>query len=327
MLRLFTACVLLLPLSAAAMEFKISTLYPDGTAAVNRLKEAGKQLEKETDGRVSLRIYAGGTMGDDRAVQRRIRIGQLHGSLAQAGAFASSYKDSQILNLPLAFRSLDEVDHVRAELDPLIRDGFEDNGWVVFGPMDGGFAYLMSRNPVASVSDLQRQKVWLPAGDTGSAMAAREFGISPVVLNLGAVLTSLQTGVIDAFAAPAVPALTLQWYTRVSHFTEMPLLYTYGVLALGKQHVERLSDEDQVTLRRVLSEAAADLDNAERAGNRRAMEALRGQGLEPVEPNAEQLREWRTLARQATDRLVEGGEISEDMLARLNALLDEYRGD
>lgn len=329
LLRLFTACVLLslLPLSAAAMELKISTVYPDGTAAVNRLKEAGKRLAEETDGRVTLRVYAGGTMGDDRAVQRRIRIGQLHGSLAQAGAFASSYKDSQILNLPLAFRSLDEVDHVRAELDPVIREGFERNGWVMFGPMDGGFAYLMSRNPVASVSDLQRQKVWLPAGDTGSAMAAREFGISPVVLNLGAVLTSLQTGVIDAFAAPAVPALTLQWYSRVSHYTDMPLLYTYGVLVLGKQHVERLSDEDQATLRRVLSDTAAEMDEAERAGNRRAMEALQGQGLEPVEPDADQLREWRKLARQATDRLVDGDEISEEMLARLNALLDEYRGD
>ena len=327
LLRLLTACVLLLPLSLGAMELKISTLYPDGTAAVNRLKEAGKQLAEESDGRVSLRIYAGGTMGDDRAVQRRIRIGQLHGSLAQAGAFASSYKDSQILNLPLAFRSLEEVDHVRAELDPVIRDGFEDNGWVVFGPVDGGFAYLMSRDPVASVSDLQRQKVWLPAGDTGSAVAAREFGISPVVLNLGAVLTSLQTGVIDTFAAPAVPALTLQWYTRVSHLTEMPLLYTYGVLALGKQHVDRLSDEDQATLRRVLSETADEMNRAERADNQRAMEALKGQGLEVVEPSAEQLQEWRKLARQATDRLVSDGEISEDMLARLNALLDEYRGN
>ena len=324
--RLALAGLISLPVSAAAMELKISTLYPDGTSAVNALRAAGKQLAEETDGRVSIRVYAGGTMGDDRAVQRRIRIGQLHGQLAQAGAFASHYKDSQILNLPLSFRSLEEVDHVRETLDPMIREGFEDNGWVVFGPVDGGFAYLMTRNPVASVADLRRQKVWLPAGDSGSAMAAREFGVSPVVLNVGAVLTSLQTGTIDAFAAPAVPALTLQWYSRVNHFTDMPLLYTYGILALGKQHVERLSDEDQATLRRVLTDAFAEMDRKERADNQRAMQALKAQGLEPVEPNDEQLSEWRKLADQATDRLVEGGQVSADMLERLNTLLDEYRG-
>ena len=322
---LFALPLLLAGQSLGATELKISTLYPDGTSAVTALREAGKRLSEETDGRVSIRVYPGGTMGDDGAVQRRIRIGQLHGQLAQAGAFSSFYKDSQVLNLPLAFRSLDEVDHVRETLDPVIREGFEDNGWVVFGPVDGGFAYLMSRNPIATVADLRRQKLWLPAGDSGSAMAAREFGVSPVVLNVSAVLTSLQTGVIDAFAAPAVPALTLQWYSRVSHYTEMPLLYTYGILALGKQHVERLSDEDQATLRRVLTETFEDMDRNERAGNERAMQALQAQGLEPVTPDGDALAEWRRLSGQATDRLVEGGQISQEMLDRLNGLLDEYR--
>ncbi len=324
--RIVSLIVLMLPFAGVtAFELKISTLYPDGTASVTRLKQAGEELAQKTDGRVTLRVYAGGVMGDDRAVQRRIRIGQLHGMMAQGGAFASYYRDSQVLNLPLVFRSYEEVDHVRKTLDPVIRQGFEDNGWVVFGPADGGFAYLMTVNPVASVADLQRQKVWLPANDSGSAMAVKEFDVSPVVLNIGAVLTSLQTGVIDAFAAPPVAALTLQWYTRVGHLTDMPLLYTYGVLAIGKQHLARISDEDQQVLREVLTTAFAELDRAERQGNREAFAAVKAQGLEVVTPNAEQLAEWRARSQRATERLVENGEISQGMLDRLNGLLNDFR--
>ena len=205
MLRLATVLVALLPLVAsAATTLKISTLYPDGTTIVTGLKNAGKEIADKTEGRVKLKIYPGGVMGDDRAVERKIRIGQLHGMIAQGGAFASAYKDSQILNVPLAFNNYDEVDAVRAELDPVIEQGLEQGGWVSFGLVDGGFAYVMSENPVKSLDDLRDQKLWLPANDEASAKASKAFELSPIMLNIGAVLTSLQTGAINAFAAPPV---------------------------------------------------------------------------------------------------------------------------
>lgn len=317
--------LLMLPVLTPAMELKISTLYPDGTTAVNALRDAGEQIKEQTDGRVSLRIYPGGVMGDDRAVQRRIRIGQLHGALAQGGAFARIYTDSQILNLPLVFRTLDEVDHVRETLDPLIRDGFRENGWEVFGPADGGFAYVMSVDPVATVADLREQKVWLPSNDPAGATAARIFGVSPVVLDVGAVLTSLQTGVIDTFVAPPVAALTLQWYGRANHLTDVPLLYTYGMLGIGGQHFSRLSEADQKAVRAILNETFAKMDRREREGNLQAYEAVTGQNLEVVTPSDEQLAEWRAYADKATARLVEQGEVSQQMVDRIHALLEDYR--
>lgn len=133
--------------------------------------------------------------------------------MAQGGAFARYYRDSQILNVPLTFNNYAEVDAAREQLDPLIKQGLEDNGWVSFGLVDGGFAYIMSGQPVRSLDDLRAQKLWLPSGDSASANAAATLNLSPIVLNIGGVLTSLQTGAIDAFAAPPVAALTLQWYS------------------------------------------------------------------------------------------------------------------
>ncbi|ASK34716.1 C4-dicarboxylate ABC transporter [Alcanivorax sp. N3-2A] len=325
-LNMFAALILVLPLAAnAATTLKISTLYPDGTAVVKALKSAGETIEKETDGRVSLKIYPGGVMGDDRAVQRKIRIGQLHGQMAQGGAFARAWPDSQILNMPLTFNNYEEVDAVREQLDPVIEKGLEEHGWVTFGLVDGGFAYVMSAKPVKSVQDLRDQKLWLPAADTASAEAAKTLGLSPIVLNIGAVLTSLQTGAINAFAAPPVAALTLQWYSRVDYVTDLPLLYTYGVLAIDKRHFGKLSEADQKVVHRVLDARFDDIDRDSREQNRAAFQAIQKQGLETVTPSDEQRAEWKRYADKATAELVREGQITQPMLDRLNQALSDYR--
>ncbi|MCG8392094.1 MAG: TRAP transporter substrate-binding protein DctP [Pseudomonadales bacterium] len=326
MLRLATVLVALLPLVAsAATTLKISTLYPDGTTIVTGLKKAGKEIAEQTDGRVKLKIYPGGVMGDDRAVERKIRIGQLQGLVAQGGAFANAYKDSQILNVPLAFNNYDEVDAARAELDPVIQDGLEEGGWVSFGLLDGGFAYVMSEKPVKSLEDLRNQKLWLPANDEASAKAASAFELSPIMLNIGSVLTSLQTGAINAFAAPPVAALTLQWYSRVNYVTDMPLLYTFGLLGIHQKYFKRLSAEDQQVVRTVLESTLDKLDAQSRQENQSAFAAVQQQGLEVVTPTDAQHQEWKSYAERATNELVEEGEISQAMLDRLNAILAKQR--
>lgn len=324
MLRILCLIVLCFPALASAMTLRISTLYPEGTSVVSALRAASDEIEKQTEGRVSLRIFPGGVMGDDRAVQRKISIGQLHGALAQGGAFSRFYRDSQVLNLPIAFRSYDEVDHVRKTLDPVIRKGFLDNGWVVFGPVDGGFAYVMSQSKVDSVAALRQQKLWLPANDSGSEKAARVFGISPIMLSVGTVLTSLQTGAIDAFAAPPVAALTLQWHSRVKHMSEVPLLYTYGMLGISNKYFSSLTPADQKVVEQVLGDAFAKMDDDSRQENLQAYQAIQ-QSLSMVMPTDEQLAEWRSFADKATTQLVADGEISKAILDQLNALLIEHR--
>lgn len=318
----------LLPFTAqAATTLKLSTLYPDGTSVVKRIKQAGSAIEEQTEGRVKLKLYPGGTMGDDKAVQRKIRVGQLHGAIAQGGAFSRYYKDSQIYNMPMAFRTYDEVDYVRERLDPVLREGFEESGWITFGFIDGGFAYLMSNEPVRTVDQAREQKIWLPANDPLSATLADELDISPIQLNIGNVLTSLQTGAIDAFVSPPVAALTLQWHSRVQYLTDMPLMYTYGMLAIHEKYFARLDESDQQVVRTVLGEALDDLDEAGRQDSRDAYQAVLNQNVDAVEPKPEEREIWLEFSEQATRTLIEKGEVSRSMYERMNKLLAEYRND
>jgi TRAP-type C4-dicarboxylate transport system substrate-binding protein len=311
---------------AVARTFKVATLSPDGTAWMKALRAGAERIAERTEGRVRFRFYPGGVMGNDRAVLRKIKIGQLQGGALTAGALAEVYPDAQIYSLPLVFRSYAEVDYVRERMDPLILEGLARTGLVAFGLGEGGFAYVLSSRPVRAIEDLRGLKIWIPEGDRVSRALLDAVDVSPIPLPLTDVLTGLQTGLVDTVASSPVGAIALQWHTRVKFLTRAPLAYVYGTLVLERDAFEYLSEEDRETVRCVMQDVMARMGAADREDNRQAAEALRRQGITFVEPSAEEYLHWQAIAARATAALGEQEVYSESMLATLRRHLEAFRG-
>ena len=71
--------------ASAATTLKIATLSPEGTGWMIELRKAAKAIRERTADEVKLKIYPGGVMGDDKAVLRKLRVGQLHGAAMTSG--------------------------------------------------------------------------------------------------------------------------------------------------------------------------------------------------------------------------------------------------
>src|SRR5688572_13467183 len=193
-----TALVLLLAALAApvaAQTLKIATLAPDGSAWMRELRVAAAEVKAATGGRVEFKFYPGGVMGSDQVVLRKMRLGQLQGGVLTASELSLVYPDAPVYTLPFLFDDWDDVERVRAAVDPLLRKGFEDKGIHLLGISGVGFAYLMGAKPLASSDEWKHLKLWVPQND---AIAARTFelaGVGTVPLALGDVVTGLQTGI------------------------------------------------------------------------------------------------------------------------------------
>ncbi len=322
---LITSLILLGAPLAQAKVIKIASVSPDGSSWMKTMRKAGKDIEKATEGRVKFKFYPGGVMGSDKAVLRKIRIGQLHGGAFPGGSLMKFYGDSQIYNLPLKFRSFEEVDYVRAKMDQQIMDGLEKGGFVTFGIGEAGLAYMMTNRPVSSVTDLRKQKVWIPNDDPTSLNAVKAFDISPIPLGVSDVLASLQTGLIDSVTISPIGAIALQWHTQVKYMTDLPLLYIYALLAVDKKVFYKLSDQDQKTVRDIMGTAFKQIDKQNRKDNLSAYVALKAQGIEFITPNKDEVNEWRQKSQQAVDKLTSAGQISRESLSTMDTLLNEYR--
>jgi TRAP-type C4-dicarboxylate transport system substrate-binding protein len=320
-----TAALLTLAVNSSAAVFKIATVSPDGTSWMKSMRAAAAEITAQTDGRVKFKFYPGGVMGNDKAVMRKIRIGQLQGAAVPGGAMAGVAPDSLIYTQPLKFRNFAEIDYVRERMDSKIVADIENGGFVNFGLAEGGFAYVMAKRPIASVGELKKGKVWIPSGDKAALDAVQSFGVSPVPLSLADVLAGLQTGLIDTAATSPIGAIALQWHTQISHMTDLPIMYFYALLAIDKKVFMRLPADDQKIVRTVMTQAYKKIDAQNRKDNESAYDALLKQGIKLVEPSAEEISEWYSKAGIAQQQAVTEGFFSPAIADELDRYLQDYR--
>jgi TRAP-type C4-dicarboxylate transport system substrate-binding protein len=310
---------------ASAADLKIASVAPDGSHWMQQMRAGSEEIKTRTGGRVILKFYPGGVMGNDSQVLRKVRANQLQGGAFASGGLAERYSGLNLYGIPLLFRSLAEVDAVRAKLDPKIAAGLEQAGFVTFGFVEGGFANLFSNEPIRTVNEMKRKKVWVPDGDQISFLAMQEIGLSPVTLPVTDVLTGLQTGLIEITFASPVVALVLQWHTKVKYITRLPVSYSYGVFAIEKEAFGHLTADDQKIVREVMAKTLNGLDHEARAENERAYETLLNAGLKPVEAGAGDLDAWRHTIEGMYPQLRSRPDINAELFDELQAILAEYR--
>jgi TRAP-type C4-dicarboxylate transport system substrate-binding protein len=308
-----------------AAELKIATVAPDGSRWMQQIRAGAEQIKMRTDGRVALKFYPGGVMGNDSQVLRKVRVNQLQGGAFAAGGLGDRYHGLNLYGIPLLFRSLEEVDAARARLDPKLIAGLDQAGFVSFGFIEGGFANLFSNEPIHTVNEMRRKKVWVPDGDEIAFLAMQELGLSPVTLPVTDVLTGLQTGLIEITFASPVVALVLQWHTKVKYITRLPVSYSYGVFAIEKEAFGRLSADDQNVVREIMTQTMSGLDREAREENERANETLVKTGIKPVDVGSADVDEWRHTIEGMYPRIRARPDIDPALFDELQAILADYR--
>lgn len=310
----------------ASIIIKIATVAPDGTAWMHEMRAGAEAVKKDTADRVQIKYYPGGVMGDEATVLRKIKIGQLQGGAFTGGQLSQVDKDAQIYSLPFLFKNLDEVDKVRAQLDPLLKKSIEQAGFEAVGISGGGFAYLMSVKDIRSKDDLKAAKVWVPQGDHIAEVGFKAGGVTPIPLPLADVYTSLQTGLIDTAANTPAGAIAFQWHTKIKHMVDLPLTYVVGILVIDKKVFDSLSVADQKTVSDDLGAAFVRLEKINRTDNSQARVALQKQGVEIFTPNAAETASWEAVGTAARKQLIADGAISPAMIAALDKALATARG-
>lgn len=301
-----------------AATLKIATLAPEGSSWMREMRAAGDAIKTSTEGRVELKFFPGGVMGNGETVLRKIKLGQLNGGAFATTELATVNPDVQVYGLPFSFATLADVQRARAALDPLVKAGFEKNGMVIAGITGGGFIYLMSTKPIATQAEMRATKVWVPEGDTIGRIAFEEAGITPVPLALGDVYTSLQTGLVETVGNTTTGAVAFQWATKLKVMVDLPVAYTMGILAFDKKALDRVAPADQEAVKKAIGDAFARLETSNAADDLQTRETLKNEGIEIVAPSPAEAEAWRAVGARTIARLRQDGVLSPAVLDALN---------
>lgn len=327
MKRFITLTMLLaiaIPVSAAEkVTLTIGTIVPQTAAWAQGMTEAAKEIREKTDGRVIFKFRF--SVPNAEKVLRDMRIRRFQGGMFTPGALQDRYPDIALYSLPMVFNSAEEAAYVRSRMDGKMLQGLEDAGFIGVGFAATGFAVLMSNEPVEGLADVQGKKVWVPKDDPISFSAMRALGIQPVPTPLGDVLLGLQQNLYEMVAVSPPAAIAMQWHTKVKYLTDLPLVYTFGFLALDKSAYAQIPAEDRAVVREVWERVHREFDQAGLDDDLAAKQAILNTGVQLVVPNDQDFEELRSVLAENNRELAREGQFSEELYDEMLGYIAEYR--
>ena len=303
---------------------KFATLAPEGSTWMNVMKEYDAVVRKESGGRLGFKIYPGGVQGDEKGVLRKIKIGQLHSGGFTGVGMGEIAPRVRILDSPFLFRSHDEVDDIYLKFDKEFRQAFEDGGYVLLGWAEVGVVQVFTSLPIRKPEDLKGLKMWTWEGDPIAETAFRALGINPIPLSFDNVLTSLQTGLIDAFYTSPYAATVLQWYTRSKYMVDVPLADAAGAVLVSKKFYDALPTDLQEILMRHGRVYMAKLTKLSRQDNRIAIEEMKKRGITVLSAEERDVQRYIEVGDRARRMLI-GKLFTEEFLNQVEQSVREYR--
>jgi len=304
--------------------FKVASLAPEGSVWAKRFRDFTNEVTEKSGGEISFKIYAGGVMGDDRAMYRKMRVGQINGGGFTMTGISEVVPDFRVLGIPFLFDSYEEVDELKQKLFPRFQKEFDKKNLVLLAMSEVGFIYTMSQKPITTLDQLKKSKAWAPEGDPISKALLESVGLTPIPLSIPDVLTSLQTGLINTAFNSFYGSIVLQWFTRVSYITDIPFVYAYGAFILDKRSFSKLPPEYAQMMFSVAEKHFAKLLTDTRKSNEEALQVLQDNDISLVKLTPESKTELLNYREMTVKKLV-GDAFSEDIYQEVVKDLKKFR--
>ncbi|NML27114.1 TRAP transporter substrate-binding protein [Zoogloea dura] len=309
----------------AAGQLRIGTLAPKNSLYHRQLMEVGEAWRSAEGEGAKYLIYPDGSQGGETDMARRMRIGQLQGALLSVvGLREIEPSIAALQNMPLLFRSWEEVDYVREKMRPVMEKKFLDKGFVVLAWGDAGWVRFFSKEAAQRPDDYRRMKFFAWAGESEQQEIMKSLGYTPVPLETSDILPSIQTGMINAVPATPYFALASQVYDTAPHMLDINWAPIVGALVVTKKSWDAMSPAAREALRVAGEKAGLQMRTKARQEVDEAVEAMKKRGLQVHRPTPDQMKEWNDLADKLYPR-IRGRMVPAETFDEVFALLKAYR--
>jgi len=217
---------------------------------VKAVARMGEELSRATSGRLTLKVYGGGQLGDERDTIEITILGGIDLNRVSLAPLNSIIPETRVLSMPFLFRS---TEHMREVLDGPIGDEiletFEPHGLVGLAFYDSGARSLYNvERPIRSPEDVVGLKVRVQNSELFVAMIDA-LGGNATPMGFGQVYESLALGTIDAAENNWPSYESTGHYEVAKYYSRTEHVMVPEVLVMSRYRWERLSPDDQAAMR------------------------------------------------------------------------------
>ncbi|HMO50514.1 MAG TPA: TRAP transporter substrate-binding protein DctP [Kiritimatiellia bacterium] len=310
---------------ASSQVIKLGSLAPEGSPYHQGLVEIAQAWKKMSNGGVDVRIFPGGVVGDEPDMIRKMRIGQLNAAALTSVSLITIAPDIEAISFPSMVQTDEELDEVIRVVGPQLEQQLQERGFVLVAWTLAGWVHFFAREPVIAPADLQRQKLFFWGSDTRYLELLKRTRFHPVSLPVAELLPSLQSGLVEAFAAPPAVALAFQWHPRAPHMTAMRWQPLPGCVVVDQRTWNRIPE----ALRPGLLAEARRISGSLMARSRQleidAIAAMKQAGLTVHDVPDTVREEWMDLVRREGYPIFVGSRFSREIFEAVQAAVAPLR--
>lgn len=241
------------PAQAEGEEYvlELGSVVPPGSPWALQLKEVKKYIEKNTDGRVKVKLRLG--RSNERSLARRVATGSMQGFAGSVGGLSSIVREVNVIEAPYVFDTVEDADKALDDPEVIaqVRKILESHKLVFALWGENGFRSYFSRRQIRTPKDMEGVR-FRSQEAVAHVEAYRAIGASPVTIDVANTMTSLQTGVVDGFDNTPLFAMATTWYQGLDdderHLFLSKHSYQPGIVVYSKKWFDTLPKDIQQVL-------------------------------------------------------------------------------
>ena len=242
----------MLPRAWAATDTQLLTatdVHVKDYPTVEAVRWIGEALERETDGRLKLRLYHSGQLGRESEAIDMVRYGVIDITRVFSGALNNAFPLTQALCLPYVF---DSPEHMRRVADGAVGDevlrSFGSRGLVGLAIYDSSArCFYNTKHPIVEPAQLHGMKIRVAASDIFIKLIGL-LGANPTPMSTGETFSAMETHMIDGaennmrsfYSSRHFEAAKYWSYTRHSYAPDLLLMSRDSLMALEPRDRELL---------------------------------------------------------------------------------------
>jgi len=312
------------PVLAQTVSIKIGTVAPAGSPWHSILLKMGQEWAKASSGKVNVKIFASGQLGDEREMLLKTRIDQIQ-AVALSGTGLSQLDTSvACLQIPMLIDSYAQLDFVRRHIEPKLEAAIARKGFVVLNWSDVGWIHFFTKRQARTPGDMKALKLYMSVGDPDAEALYKDLGFKLLPLAVTDLLSSLQSGLIEALDVPPLFAMLDQTFGIAKHMIDMKWAPLVGATIVSRQAWERIPESLRPELMKIARAAGDELRSKIRTMGDDAVKEMEKRGLTVVRLDAAQMATWRSEAQSAYPR-IRGKLVPADLFDEVVKLSKEFR--
>lgn len=266
------------------------------------MNELAEQMDKETNGRVKIKHFPAGQLGNDLEVAEGVKLGSI--DMAMIGNVQTKATDA--FYLPFLFQDSDHFNRVlQGPIGEKIKVKIEEQS----GLKLIGYAYFAPRilttkgKEVRMPEDLKGLKIRTPEIPV-TVDAWKAMGSTPTPMVFSELFSAMQTGIVDGQENPLEIVVNNSFYevqdTVIETYHSIPARF----LVMNKKKYDQLSDAEKETLQKIWDKTAQRIETLYKENEAQYEATLKEKGMKFIKPDVEAFREatkdvWKKYAAEA----------------------------